>query len=1103
MNSTNKALPHPHFETADLIDQGLQARKQAYKQRFLALWTTYQKESALAHLKDREALAGLERLTTWMDGWVCFSWDFVQEETLMLIKSLAQESSGKLSYLNGLLPAKALKAAELTSLLFLADGTPAPMDPAEYAYYNNLLQTTLTDKKSAEAQIELIEETLPQIKNYQHDPHRFTPHFALIARGGYGRRELSFASDVDLAYLVDLEGLGKLDRLVLQEQLKRLSELFVEVPLEVASQYFELGEDLERFSQTEALHAIPSLLEARLISGNAKLLDRFKKEVRAACPTERMVRFLNAQVAELKLDRIEELTLKEGRGGLRHLQFALWMVVLLTKPKKTDTFGLLGELEEKGWLTPVQRAVAIQSLETIWDLRNFMGLYEQYRPILESMGEKLLAQEKLSERFTDRLAMAYLKLKHRFTQVDQLDLNRLNASLSLATLADKLIAKVLDRMHEERLPGFLLVKHLGSNQIRKLWDYNRPERAPGQIDEELFLDWNNLFALFGYLANNGNDLAGPLAEGLANLLSRLYKKQSELPKEALQDFVFHLFSAEHSAEAVKQMMDIALPIENDQARTLLGLFLPEVNQMRYLLRNLEVHQYPLCIHSQKALARMELEIVKFRRNEPELWRFIGPGELFALKWSIFFHDLGKINLFRDHEQLGPKLSGRMLDRLGFDVNSDLVDLIRLLVQHHQSMVRFSKLSTHLDLGLLKFFELAQRDPRKLILLYLVNISDFKSVSEQMADKAGHLDEFFQRVLSILEVIRHGANLTQTINEFLDQKVEEQKEAVIRDLLLHQACNRSLDEVLLEPLRLAAPKISEQLLKNRSELSSAVHYLALGELDPKSLDKHYQRFSRILADQVPKDQLFNLARPYSSDWHWFFTAIPNRYLLSASPQQLTRQLLDFDNFREQTLRFSFIKGSAGEYDSLLFYANEDPGIQAKIAFALNSKGINLELAKINRVVYLDGSQGVVGFFQGVSLKGGEISVVELESMVLNLHLPDMGRPSWVAKHQVKLQVSYFLEREKGYQVTETEPGQFLRQPVECWAVKVSMLDTAYAYFKIMMALASLGVTPIQVTVTTIGNQLVDYFYVSAEEKQLLEDKQFDQVLAKFLDSEIHQ
>jgi len=1094
------------FETQTLFAYDLAGRKAQYRSFFDQEWGLWKLRAGEINLNSGDGFAQSEELSDWVDRWVGFSWNFARNEQLLIQDSLASESQSKATFLVNDLPQKKKKKDDLEELLFLKDGSRTAMDEGEYDYYLKTYRSLEEEIRSGEIDLHRIEEALPSLLEQKTKDLRFERFFCLIARGGFGRKELTYSSDIDIAYLVDIRNRTSFELIVLHELIRRLEELFTELPLDFASQYFELGEDLSRFHEVNALHTFPAIFEARAVLGAPKLLKQFKREAESACPKEKLIRFLRGEINKLTPNSLETFHIKQGEGGLRHFQSVLWIWVVLMKSTDNTTKGLIGSLVKKKWISEVEAEQLVQAVEFFLDLRNFIGLFEVFKPALLQMGEERIVREGVVlDRYDGRVALGLLKLKSRFTTIDQWDRFRLHCTRQIKTICQKVIEKMLNRMVEVHLNGFKLVKHLGSNQIQKVLFQNEHVHWIKDHQLTMFLDWENLFELFVYLANNGNDLSDQIQVQLAELLPRQLENQNQMPRGAVKSFIYQLYTGDYASSAVRQMIEIALPLsKGGEAQTLLGIFLPQVNQMRFLLRNLEVHQHPLCEHSIRALSQIEIEIIRFKSDYPELWGFLKPEDLFTLKFATFFHDIGKINPYKHHEEHGPKVVSKMLDQLGFIASGDQLDHIRMLVAHHQSMVRFSKLSTHLDLGILKFFELAGRDPRMLILLYLVNISDFKSVSDRLAENAGFLDEFFERTLGILEAFRQHDNdktLTQTINEHLDQKVEEKIEAVVLDMLLWQSCTVSLEEALLQPLKDLDPELALSLAPLNSELNSLVHFLSLGELDKKSLEKHYLRFFNALRSALPKNIRFKLAENYVSDWDWFFTVMPNRYLLSADPQSLSQQLIVFDDCLENAPRFSFVKGMKGEYDNLLFYAKDDPSLQARLAYLLNSKGINIELGKINQIKYLDGSFGFAGYFQGAGNADKDVSTNEIEKTLEELVLPDLGHPSWNAKPVTHCQVQYLYEREKGYIVAETLPGRYERSMVECWAVKVSTYDSPYGYFKIMAAIESLGVHPLQVLVTTIGNQLIDHFYVTAQDKEKLVTGGFETLLNRFLASKI--
>ncbi|MBU2644208.1 hypothetical protein KKI24_05825 [bacterium] len=1103
-------------------EQSLEERETLYGAFFSAEYSQYRQKIARITLTSENACEIVKDHTDWMDAWIIFTWRFVFSEEEILMRALLKESDKKLVFLRNNIPAKKKRHQELADFLNEGTGEPVHMDVAERAYYKNSLNDIARELEEYEMELETLNEIIPLISSIRSIEDNILDGLAIFARGGYGRGELTFTSDVDLGYCLDLDLISKLEFQTIRELIKRMEGLFQTLDLDIASQYFELNEDLSRFSQTAALHTVPSILEGRVIFGKQANLEQLKNQILKICPQEKMIRYLQRHLNDLKPVSNDIFYIKEGYGGVRHIQFALWMVLIVVNHESGNSADIFNFLKRNDWISRLDEIRLNQALELYFDLRNFIGLYDLYASNLKTIGFESLAirHSKESNYLDDQSCMAYLKLKNRFTTVDALDRFRLHSIQTVARLAQSIVANILDRTIAEKLSGFVLFKHLGTNQITHFQSQSSDSTSQKNISpgngsnagnkgplEDFFLYLPNLLELFNYIGKTGNQLSASLVETLSSLIPDLYESVRPDSSNRIRDFIFKLFVTENSSAAIRQLLDISSPLTREgNIRTLLGLFLPEVNQMRFLLRNTEIHEYPLCIHSLKALEQVEEEIDNIQKNEPELWRFISEEDIFALKWSVFFHDLGKINPYRNHEELGPILSTRMLLRLGWAEDSGTLDLIRLLVANHQSVVRFSHLSTYLDLGILKFFELAHRDPGKVLLLYLINISDFKSVNWEMRHKTAHLEKFFEKTISILSEFKREhlpGSLNEIINNYLNRMVSEVRISVLLKLLLRQCCNKSLEDIILIPLKKLSDHAAQNVEKHREELENALVYLKLAELDHKTLDKYSFRFIQIIKKAIPENYIFDLVKPLSSQWNWFFTAVPNRYLLSSEVGVIASQLQQFEGRQHQNLRFSYNKGEPGEYDTILFYSIGDLKVQAKFAYALSWRGVNIENGKINKVIYADQREGWVGFFN-VSQQEGEdaLSNIEMESLIENLIIPPLNPPPVSKQVESHIQLQYFHEPEKGYRVHEVETDRFTRVKTDFVAVKISLFDAPFCYYKIIRSFEAIGIMPQQVTITTIGNQIIDYFYIYPEEKDKLIRDGFKSLLQKYVNAKIY-
>lgn len=150
---------------------------------------------------------------------------------------------------------------------------------------------------------------------------------ALVAVGGYGRRELCLFSDIDLMLLCR----DRVDATL-------ADALFY--PLWDAG--LKVGHAVRTLTEAdtaagERLETLTALLDVRLIAGSTSLLDelraglarRVKRERRAL--TEQLLAAERARRAAEPF-QLQEVNLKDGRGGLRTVQRLRWLQLLDSQP---------------------------------------------------------------------------------------------------------------------------------------------------------------------------------------------------------------------------------------------------------------------------------------------------------------------------------------------------------------------------------------------------------------------------------------------------------------------------------------------------------------------------------------------------------------------------------------------------------------------------------------------------------------------------------------------------------------------------------------------------------------------------------------------------
>ena len=194
---------------------------------------------------------------------------------------------------------------------------------------------------------------------------------ALIALGGYGRREMNPKSDLDLMFFYESAG-ETAAKIISDRMLYLLWDLGLDVGYSVRS-----SKDCIDNSQDSTVRT--SLLDARLISGNPDVFDSFQRTVGKYVLNHDSQRFVKLKLQE-NTERqkkygssvyLLEPNLKEGEGGLRDLHACLWIARVKFKA------NTLQELVIKGVLNEQQADDFRAALDYLWRIRNYLHFMGQ------------------------------------------------------------------------------------------------------------------------------------------------------------------------------------------------------------------------------------------------------------------------------------------------------------------------------------------------------------------------------------------------------------------------------------------------------------------------------------------------------------------------------------------------------------------------------------------------------------------------------------------------------------------------------------------------------------------------------------------------------
>src|SRR5437763_11979464 len=191
---------------------------------------------------------------------------------------------------------------------------------------------------------------------------------SLVATGGYGRRELAPRSDIDLLALLPGErDPGRARANSVAEQLHRA---LWDIGLEAGYAARTLEQCVQLAREDHTIRT--ALLDGRLVAGDAQLFKGLERATVTELEQRRVEEFIGDKLEEFNERRrryggsvwLLEPHLKQGKGGLRDLQAALWIARVRHK------VAGLGEAGERGLLPRREVTAARAARDLLWRLRN-------------------------------------------------------------------------------------------------------------------------------------------------------------------------------------------------------------------------------------------------------------------------------------------------------------------------------------------------------------------------------------------------------------------------------------------------------------------------------------------------------------------------------------------------------------------------------------------------------------------------------------------------------------------------------------------------------------------------------------------------------------
>ena len=453
---------------------------------------------------------------------------------------------------------------------------------------------------------------------------------AMLAVGGFGRRELFPFSDIDILLLVekDAQALG------LKDAISEFVRLMWDGGLRLSHSVRTIAECAEIHEGNVELSI--SLLDRRWLGGSKEVFTHLEAKLPGFL--DREARLLSRHLCELTRNRHSkyqdtfyhlEPDVKETPGGLRDLHFAAW----LRKLKKAgDSDGRL--------------ARPAQFLGTLRCFLHYQAMRDQNLLSFEAQ-ESITGQDFLSTWEPAAFMRDYFQ----------------NARVVYNEARRALDA--VERSESSLLKQFRDWRSRLSNSEFTVSNERILLRVPAQLDTDPAI----VFRLFEFVARHGVPLS-------ADTERRLEARREVFAQycggdRPLWPALRTILSLPHAGMALRAMHDTGL---------ILALF-PELRGINCLVVPDYYHRYTVDEHTMvtiEALGELAATKDQGRRRFAEVLSEI--GELALLRFALLFHDSGKGSNSGDHSRRSVELAHQAMVRVRMP--DDAQTLVEFLIEHH-------------------------------------------------------------------------------------------------------------------------------------------------------------------------------------------------------------------------------------------------------------------------------------------------------------------------------------------------------------------------------------------------------------------------------------
>ncbi len=560
----------------------------------------------------------------------------------------------------------------------------------------------------------------------------------LGAVGGFGRQEMSPASDVDLVFLQE----GTTNRTA-EEVVKQILYVLWDLGMKVGHACRTLPETISRAEADPMIKT--ALLDARRLTGSVRLWEEFEQEFRRRNVLRGVEDYLawrleNQAARHAKEGGtvfVQEPNLKTGLGGLRDFHNLRWV------GRISGEGATLGELVSRGWLGSGEAAQAEAAFGFLLTLR------ERLHILQGGPGDVLTLrlQGELAE------AMGY----------PQPNILRKSESLMRETYGH------LRQIHLTCNAAATRICQQKTGRPRGIWAFFSGWSGARRASDGFFLSGAELRAespevfrqdplrmirVFRILQDQGSVPGAELSSLIRANFPLCTEEWAKSPE--VRETFLHILRQKGKVGRILRWM---------HEGGVLGRILPEFAPLTCLVQHEFFHRYTADEHTLVCLEQLDAMLDS---KEPDLRKY---GDLYArvevpeiLALAVLLHDTGKAELTRHHEEIGAVYAAQVARRFGFRGRE--LALMTFLVDHHMTLGDFSRKNLEEPETIRAFARIVQ-DEERLALLMLISAADVRAV-------AGRNNWSSWRELLVWDLYGRTRRMLAGEEEFLRAEEEERR-----------------------------------------------------------------------------------------------------------------------------------------------------------------------------------------------------------------------------------------------------------------------------------------------------------------------------------------